>query len=156
MKAASSAKATVPADMAAAVETAREALIEMVAENDEKLMEKFFEAGTLTDEELVSGLRSATLAAKVFPLVCTSSTLNVGVQQLLDAVLAYSAVALRIGPSRGSTRTAKELARPADEKLPASAFVWKTIADPFAGRITMFRVVSGIAEGRLEHPEQDA
>ena len=79
----------IPADMAGAVAEAREALIEMVAEVDEKLMEKFFEAGTLTDEELVAGLRSATIAAKIFPLVCTSATLNIGVPQLLDAMLAY-------------------------------------------------------------------
>src|SRR5262245_36195683 len=59
----------IPADMTAAVNTARETLIEMVAENDEKLMEKFFEAGTLTDEELVTGLRAATMAGKVFPLL---------------------------------------------------------------------------------------
>src|SRR5262245_34629868 len=65
----------VPADMAAAVEAAREALIEMVAEADERLMEKFFEAGTLTDEELVAGLKGATAAARVFPLVCTSALL---------------------------------------------------------------------------------
>src|SRR4249920_92278 len=78
-----------PGDMTAAVDQAREALIEMVAENDEKLMEKFFEAGTLTDEELVTGLRAATISGKVFPLVCTSATLNIGVQQLLDSVLAY-------------------------------------------------------------------
>src|SRR5207248_5560293 len=68
----------IPGDMTAAVDTAREALIEMVAEADEKLMEKFFEAGTLTDEELLGGLRAATLAAKVFPLVGTSATLNIG------------------------------------------------------------------------------
>ena len=79
----------VPADLTAAVDAAREALIEMVAETDEQLMEKFFEAGTLTDAELVAGLKSATSAAKLFPLVCTSSTLNVGVPQLLDAILAY-------------------------------------------------------------------
>src|SRR5205814_1048730 len=68
-------EAPIPAEMTAAVDTAREALIEMVAENDEQLMEKFFEAGTLTDDELVAGLRASTLAAKVFPLVCTSATL---------------------------------------------------------------------------------
>src|SRR5262245_27266982 len=72
----------IPADMAAAVEAEREALIEMVAEADESLMEKFFEAGTLTDEQLVSGLRGAVATAKVFPLVCTSAALNVGVQPL--------------------------------------------------------------------------
>src|SRR5205814_8090090 len=133
----------VPADMAAAVDTAREALIEMVAENDEKLMEKFFEAGTLTDEELLSGLRAATLAGKVFPLVCTSATLNIGVQQLLDASVAYlPSPADR--PYRGVDKSGGDVAREADEKKPAAAFVWKTIADPFAGRITMFRVVSGV------------
>jgi len=132
----------VPSEMTTAVETAREALIEMVAENDEQLMEKFFEAGTLTDEELVAGLRAATLAAKVFPLVCTSATLNIGVQQLLDAVAAYlPSPADR--PYQGAGKDGQETSRAADEKAPAAAFVWKTIADPFAGRITMFRVVSG-------------
>src|SRR5262245_18031068 len=79
----------VPASLASAVDSQREALIEMVAEADEKLMEKFFDAGTLTDEELVAGLRSATSAGKVFPLLCTSALVNIGVQQLLDAILAY-------------------------------------------------------------------
>src|SRR5262245_11938323 len=83
------AESAIPGDMADAVAAAREALIEMVAEADEALMEKFFEAGTLTQEELVGGLRSATLAGRVFPLVCTSALLNIGVPQLLDAVLAY-------------------------------------------------------------------
>ncbi len=133
---------SVPADMAAAVDTAREALIEMVAEADEKLMEKFFEAGTLTDAELVAGLRAATLAGRIFPLVCSSALLNVGVQPLLDAIVAYL-------PSpaersfKGVDKSGAEVARKADDKAPLSAFVWKTIADPFAGRITMFRVVSG-------------
>jgi elongation factor G len=132
----------VPAEMTAAVDAAREALIEMVAENDEKLMEKFFEAGTLTDDELVTGLRAATLAAKVFPLVCTSATLNVGVQQLLDAIIAYlPSPADR--PVKGVAKDGSEVTRAADDKAPLSAFVWKTVADPFAGRITMFRVVSG-------------
>jgi elongation factor G len=132
----------VPADMTAAVDAAREALIEMVAENDEKLMEKFFEAGTLTDEELIAGLRGATGAAKVFPLVCTSATVNIGVQQLLDAIVAYLPSPVD-RPYPGVDKSGAETIREADEKKPAAAFVWKTIADPFAGRITMFRVVSG-------------
>jgi elongation factor G len=132
----------IPENMAGTVAEAREALIEMVAEVDEKLMEKFFEAGTLTDDELVSGLRSATIAAKIYPLVCASATLNIGVPQLLDAILAYlPSPAER--PLKGLDRSGAEVARAADEKAPASAFVWKTIADPFAGRITMFRVVAG-------------
>jgi elongation factor G len=135
-------EAAVPADMSSAVDTAREGLIEMVAENDEKLMEKFFEAGTLTDAELVAGLRTATLNAKVFPLVCTSALLNIGVPQLLDAIVSYlPSPADR--PFRAIAKDGSDTTRPADDKLPAAAFVWKTIADPFAGRITMFRVVSG-------------
>jgi elongation factor G len=132
----------VPADMKAAVDTAREALIEMVAEADEALMEKFFEAGTLTDDQLVTGLRSATLAGKIFPLVCVSGLLNIGVQPMLDAIAAYlPSPADR--PFKGSGKDGAEVMRPASEKDPSAAFVWKTIADPFAGRITMFRVVSG-------------
>jgi elongation factor G len=147
----------VPADMTAAVDSAREALIEMVAENDEKLMEKFFEAGTLTDEELVSGLRAATIGAKLFPLVCTSALLNVGVPQLLDAVLAYlPSPADR--PFKGVDRSGAEVPRAADENAPLSAVVWKTIADPFAGRITMFRVVSGAvkADSTVHNRTKDA
>jgi elongation factor G len=132
----------VPADMKGAVNEAREALVEMVAEADEKLMERFFEAGTLTDEELIAGLRSATTAGKLFPLVCVSALLNVGVQPLLDAIGAYlPSPAER--PFLGIGKDGTEVARAATDKDPAAAFVWKTIADPFAGRITMFRVVSG-------------
>jgi elongation factor G len=146
----------VPVEMAAAVSAAREALIEMVAENDEKLMEKFFEAGTLTDEELVAGLRGATLSGKVFPLLCTSAALNIGVPQLLDAILTYlPSPADR--PMRALDKAGAETTRAADEKQPAAAFVWKTIADPFAGRITMFRVASGTlkADSGIQNKTRD-
>src|SRR4051812_43125965 len=116
---------TVPAAMAPQVDAAREALIEMIAESDEKLMERFFENGTLSDDELMAGLRSATASAKLFPLVCTSALLNIGIPQLLDVVAGLAP------------------APQADERKPPQAFVWKTIADPFAGRITMFRVMTG-------------
>src|SRR5712691_987162 len=146
----------IPENMAGAVAEAREALIEMVAEVDEKLMEKFFEAGTLTDEELVAGLRSATVAGKIFPLVCTSATLNIGVPQLLDAIAAYlPSPADR--PFKALDKDGAEVARAADEKAPLSAFVWKTVADPFAGRITMFRVVSGTvkADSTIHNKSKD-
>ena len=136
------AEGPVPASLTAAVEAAREALIEMVAEADERLMERFFEAGTLTDEELLAGLRAATAAAKLFPLVCTSGLLNIGPRSC-------SMPSSPICRPRPTVRTrawigaARRSSRRADEKGPAAAFVWKTIADPFAGRITMFRVVSG-------------
>ena len=138
-------ESAMPGDMTAAVDAAREALIEMVAENDEKLMEKFFEAGTLTDDELISGLRGATLAGKLFPLVCTSAILNVAVPQLLDAIVAYLPSPTD-RPFKGTDKSGAEVSRSADEKSAASAFVWKTIADPFAGRISLFRVVSGVVK----------
>ncbi len=150
-------EAPVPGDMTAAVDAARESLIEMVAEADEKLMEKFFEAGTLTDEELVQGLRSATITSKLFPLVCTSALLNIGVPQCLDAIVAcLPAPADR--PYVGQGKDGSAVSRPADEKAPPAVFVWKTIADPFAGRITMFRVVSGSlkADSNTHNKTRDA
>jgi elongation factor G len=138
-----SAEGPVPADMANAAQAAREALIEMVAEADETLMEKFFEAGTLTQDELVAGLRSATLKAQIFPLLCTSSTLNVGIQPMLDAILAYLPSAAERPAKAVDPKTNEPVEREISDAGPYAAFVWKTIADPFAGRITMFRVVSG-------------
>ncbi|HET9832419.1 MAG TPA: elongation factor G [Vicinamibacterales bacterium] len=147
----------VPAEMTAAVDTAREALIEMVAEVDDKLMDRFFEAGTLTDDELVSGLKSGTAAAKLFPLVCVSALANVGVPQLLDAIVnILPSPAER--PFTGLDKGKQPTACAADDKKPPQAFVWKTIADPFAGRITMFRVVSGTikADSTLLNKTRDA
>jgi elongation factor G len=137
-------EAPIPADMADAAAAAREALIEMVAEGDEALMEKFFEAGTLTQEQLVAGLRSATASAKLFPLLCTSSSLNIGIQPLLDAIVGYVPSPSE-RPVRGvNPKTGEEIERPFSENGASSAFVWKTIADPFAGRITLFRVMTGV------------
>ncbi len=133
----------VPAGLAERAQAAREALIEMVAEADDALMEKFFEAGTLTQEELVAGLRRATLARKIFPVFCTSATLNIGVPPLMDAIVAYGPSPSE-HPLRGKrAKSDEEVAIEASDAAPYCAFVWKTVADPFAGRITLFRVVSG-------------
>jgi elongation factor G len=136
------AEGPVPAELADEAQTARDALIEMVAEADDSLMEKFFEAGTLTQQELETGLRAATSAGRLFPLLCTSSILNAGIQPLLDAVVNYlpSAAQARVralDPSGGDVMVE------ASDTGPYAAFVWKTIADPFAGRISMFRVMRG-------------
>jgi elongation factor G len=132
----------IPADMADRARQAREQLIEMVAEADENLMEAFFAEGTLTQEQLVAGLRSATMAGRLFPLVCTSGLHVIGIQPLLDAIVSYvPSPSERDFPALskdGSETTVK-----AADSASYSAFVWKTIADPFAGRITMLRVVSG-------------
>lgn len=131
----------VPAAMEADAKAARDALIEMVAEADDTLMEKFFEEGTLTQDELVGGLRAAVLGRRIFPLFCTSSILNIGVQTLLDALIAY-VPAPSERPAKG-TKGGQDVEVTASESAPYAAFVWKTVADPFAGRISMFRVMSG-------------
>ena len=132
----------IPDDLIASAKTARETLIEMVAEADDNLMEKFFEAGTLSQEELEAGLRIAVLAGQVAPLLCTSATLNIGVVPLLDALVKYTpSPADRPFPNRNGDKESEPAVASSDG--PTAAYVWKTIADPFAGRITMFRVVSG-------------
>ena len=132
----------VPAELADEARAAREALIELVAEADDSLMEQFFEAGTLTQEELEAGLRTATAGRHVFPVVCTSATSNLGSQPLLDAILNYvpspEQRALPIVDGDGAPASSHD-----QTQATSTAMVWKTIADPFAGRITMFRVASG-------------
>ena len=115
----------------------------MVAEADDSLMEKFFEAGTLTQEELLAGLKRGVGAGRIVPLVCTSATTNIGMQALLDAILSYvPSPADR--PFRAVAKTSDDAVPvQAADSAPAAAFVWKTVADPFAGRITLFRVIAG-------------
>ncbi len=121
---------------------ARDELIESVAEADEQLMETFFAEGTLSQEQLVAGLRAATMTGKLFPLVCTSAVHMVGIQLLLDAIVNYvPSPAEREFPVLDADGT--ELTVKPSDTAPYAAFVWKTIADPFAGRITMMRVVNG-------------
>ena len=132
-------EAPIPAELEGAAQTAREALIEMVAEADDSLMERFFETGTLTQEELVGGLKRAVSSRRVFPVFCASAAANVGMQPLLDGILAYVPA-----PSERPVKVSDEQVIEAKESGPASAFVWKTIADPFAGRITLFRVLTGV------------
>ncbi|MBI4886385.1 MAG: elongation factor G [Acidobacteria bacterium] len=136
------AESDIPAALADRAARAREQLIETVAEADEKLMEAFFAEGTLTQEQLVSGLRAATVAGRLYPLVCASGLHVIGIQPLLDAVVDFvPSPAEREFPavSKDGTETTVR----ASDSTPPMAFVWKTIADPFAGRITMLRVVSG-------------
>jgi len=132
----------VPADMADKVKAAREALVEMVAEADDSLMEKFFETGTLSQEDLLKGLRAGVSSRKIFPLVCTSAALNIGIQPLLDAVLAYLPAASERSV-KAADKAGADTVFQVTENGPAAVFVWKTIADPFAGRISLFRVMRG-------------
>jgi elongation factor G len=132
----------VPASLADRAAGAREQLIEMVAESDEALMEAFFEDGTLSQDQLLSGLRAATGAGRLFPLLCTSSFRMIGTQPLLDSIVSFvPSPAERDYPAVTSTGEPTTVKAASD--APPMARVWKTIADPFAGRITMLRVISG-------------
>jgi elongation factor G len=128
----------IPTELESAAQTARDALIEMVAEADDSLMEKFFDAGTLTQEELVAGLKRGFAGGRIFPLVCASAAANIGMQPLLDAIISYVPA-----PFERSIKAGDDVRVGAMDSGPSAAFVWKTVADPFAGRITLFRVITG-------------
>ena len=137
------AAADVPPDLTPAAGAAREALIEMVAEADDALMEKFFDAGTLSQEDLVSGLKRGIAGGRIFPVLCASAAQNIGMQPLLDAIVSYVPSPAERGFHAKDARSGQDVRVDAADTAPAAAFVWKTVADPFAGRITLLRVVSG-------------
>ena len=147
----------IPDALQADADAARTTLIEMVAEADDNLMEKFFEAGTLTQDELAGGLSRAIRAGKLFPVFCASALRNIGLQPLADAVVTYvSSPADR--PVAGQNAKGEGVTRQASDTQPLVLWVWKTVADQFAGRITMFRVVSGVlkADATIHNLSRDA
>ncbi len=133
----------VPDEFMETAMAAREVLLEAVAEADESLMDAFFSNGTLTQEQLVGGLVRAVHAGKLFPVCCASGARNIGAQPIADAILnVLPSPADR--PFAGLDPKGEPAVRAADNTAPAIAWVWKSIADPFAGRITLFRVISGV------------
>jgi elongation factor G len=143
----------VPADLADRAQAAREALIEMVAEADDALMERFFDTGTLTQEELLAGLKRGVSSGRIFPVLCASAAANIGIRPLLDAILTCVP-----SPAERPVKLAEDQRIEAKESGPLAAFVWKTVADPFAGRITLFRVLSGAlkADSTVHNVTRDA
>jgi len=133
----------IPADMLAAATAARAEMLETLAENDDQLMEKFLEGIELTEAEIIAGIRRATLAAKLSPVLTGSAFKNKGVQQMLDAVVDYMPSPLDIPDTEGLKPDSDEvLTRKPDDAAPFSALAFKIVADPF-GRLTYFRVYSG-------------
>jgi elongation factor G len=133
----------IPATMKEAVEKAREALVEMVAEGNDALMEEFFEKGTLAPEQIQDGLRAAVKEMRLFPVLCASTSKNLGTDLILDFVVDYFPAPTERGPLAGIV-DGKETTRSISDSESVSAFVFKTVADPFAGRLTYFKVCSGI------------
>lgn len=123
----------------------REKLIEAVAETDEDLMLKYLEGEEITNEELVAGIRKATINVEFFPVLCGSAFKNKGVQLMLDAVIAYLPSPLDIPAIKGvNPDTDAEEERPASDEEPFAALAFKIMTDPFVGRLTFFRVYSGV------------
>ncbi len=135
----------IPAEYAAEAVRLRESLVETVAEAYDALTEKYLETGELTVEEIIDGLRVGTMRNTFTAVLCGSATANIGVKQLLDAVCAYLPSPLDRTKAVGShPKTGDMLERTADEKEPFSALVFKTTSDPYTGKITIFRIYSGV------------
>ncbi len=133
----------IPADLQAEAERAREQLIEAVAETDDALLEKYLHGGQVEPNEIQDALRRAAIAGHVQPVVCGSAFKNKGVQQLLDAVVAYLPSPLDIPPIKGHDDVGAELFREAKDDAPFSALIFKIMTDPFVGQLAFFRVYSG-------------
>src|SRR6185437_10841493 len=137
----------IPADMAEAAQAAHEALVELVAEGEDELMQEFFDKGTLPAEDLKKGLHEEVRDKKVFPVLLSSALHNIG----SDAILNFFAEIFPSPEYRGKAigrdaadPKAAEVARKISDSEPVSVFVFKTLADAFAGRVTYFKVMSGV------------
>ncbi|QHE50687.1 elongation factor G [Pontibacillus sp. HMF3514] len=123
----------------------RNKLIEAVAESDEELMMRYLEGEEFTNEELMTAIRKATLNVEFYPVLCGSAFKNKGVQLLIDAVIDYLPSPLDVPPIEGHVpRTEEEVVRKADDNEPFSALAFKVMTDPYVGKLTFFRVYSGM------------
>jgi len=134
----------IPADMADLVESEREKFIEDVAEADDALIERYLEGESLSDEEINAALRAGTLNGTFVPVVCGAATRNVAVDLLMNTINSCLPSPVDRGPKTGmDPADENEVERPPDPDAPFSGFVVKTVADPYAGRLSIFKVVSG-------------
>ncbi len=134
----------IPAELLSEAQALREEMVEAAAEQDDELMEKFLGGEELTNDEIMSALRTGTLSCSLTPVLCGTSYRNKGVQPLLDAVLAYLPSPLDVPPVHGFVKNGEaEVIRHADDKEPFSALAFKIAADPFVGKLAFFRVYSG-------------
>jgi elongation factor G len=135
----------IPADLVEKAKEHREKMIEAISEFDDALFEKFIEGQAITTGEIKAGIRKATIALKIFPVICGSAFKNKGVQTMLDAVVDYLPSPLDVPPVEGSDidNPEKILIRKASDSEPFSALVFKIMTDPYVGQLAFFRVYSG-------------
>ncbi len=134
----------IPADMVEKAQQFRAELVEHVAEGSEELMEKYFEEGDLSIEDLKKGIRKMTIDNEMVPVVCGTSYKNKGVQKVLDAIVDYMPAPTDVPSIKGvNPDTEEEEERPSSDKEPFSALASKIMTDPFVGKLCFFRVYSG-------------
>jgi elongation factor G len=134
----------IPAEMVAQAKEYHDKLVEAVSESDDHLFTKYVEGQPITEQELRAGIRKATIAQKIFPVVCGTAFKNKGVQNLLDAVVDYLPSPLDIAAVEGTDLdSSKTVTRKADDKEPFAALVFKIMTDPFVGQLAFIRVYSG-------------
>ena len=134
----------VPEDMKDLVEEYRAKIVELAAEQDDALMEKYFEEGDLSLEEIKRGLRLATLNMKVTPVLCGSSYKNKGVQNLLDAIVEYLPSPIDVGEIKGVDDRGNDVGRKPESSEPFCGLAFKIMTDPFVGKLAFFRCYSGV------------
>jgi elongation factor G len=133
----------IPAELAGEAQKAHEALVEMVAEGNDAFMEEFFDSGTLSAEHMVEGLRSAVREMRIYPVMCAAALRNIGTDLILNFINDYLPSPVD-GLGMAATVDGKESTQKISSSGPCSLFVFKTTADPFAGRISYFKVISGV------------
>jgi len=137
-------KIDIPNDMQEQVEEEREALVENIVESDDELLERYLEGGSLSDDEIKNLLRKGTLTRTFVPVLCGSATKNIGIDLLQDFLVNCMPSPLDRDPWIATDSTGEtKIECKADPNAPFSGFVFKTVADPFAGRLSIFRIVSG-------------
>jgi elongation factor G len=134
----------IPADLKDQAEEYRASMIEAIAETDEELMMKYLEGEEITEEEMHTALRKATIANEIVPVLCGTAYKNKGVQHLLDAVIAYLPSPLDIASVQGVDEDGNEVVRKADDNEPLSALAFKIATDPFVGKLAFTRIYSGV------------
>ena len=135
----------IPSELLDAARGYHDKLVEAAAESDDTLLMKYLEKHTLSPEEIKRGLRSACIAAKVIPVACGTSFKNKGVQLLLDAIVDYLPSPADVPPVKGfNPKSGAEEERPADDNSPFAALAFKIMSDPYVGRLTFFRIYSGM------------
>ncbi len=138
----------IPAGLAAEAQAAHEKLVELVAEGDDALMEEFFDKGTIPEEHLIPALHDAIREDRIFPVLFASGLGNIGTDKILDFIVEYAPKASEHAPVAGAAtpNNGEPPSRKVADEEPVSAYVFKTVSDPFAGRISYFKVISGIVK----------